>query len=45
MNFCKLIQNNEELSKLPFLIVFRTLTILKELNLLKEGVSDVDKTE
>ena len=35
MDLAKFIQNHKELNELPFLIVFRTLSILKEMNMLK----------
>lgn len=46
MNLAKFIQNHKELSELPFLIVFRTLSILKEMNMLKftEDNTDVETT-
>jgi hypothetical protein len=46
MNLAKFIQNHKELSELPFLIVFRTLSILKEMNMLKftEDRTDVETT-
>jgi hypothetical protein len=43
MDLAKFIQNHKELNKLPFLIVFRTLSILKEMNMLKnEDKTDVE---
>ena len=47
MNLAKFIQNHKELSELPFLIVFRTLSILKEMNMLKitGEVADVETTQ
>lgn len=46
MNIAKFIQNHKELSELPFLIVFRTISILKEMNMLKfaEEKADVETT-
>ena len=46
MNIATFIQNHKELSELPFLIVFRTLSILKEMNMLKfaEDNTDVEAT-
>ena len=46
MDLAKFIQNHKELSELPFLIVFRTLSILKEMNMLKnaEGEENVETT-
>lgn len=35
MNIANFIKRNEELNKLPFLIVFRTISILNEMNMLK----------
>ena len=47
MNIATFIQNHKELSELPFLIVFRTLSILKEMNMLKftEDNADVETTQ
>lgn len=47
MDLAKFIQNHKELSELPFLIVFRTLSILKEMNMLKitGEVADVETTQ
>ena len=42
MNLAKFIQNHKELSELPFLIVFRTLSILKEMNMLKFAGDSTD---
>lgn len=43
MDIATFIQNHKELSELPFLIVFRTLSILKEMNMLKiEDKTDVE---
>lgn len=43
MNIAKFIQSHKELNELPFLIVFRTLSILKEMNMLKfEDNADVE---
>ena len=46
MNLTKFIQNHKELNELPFLIVFRTLSILKEMNMLKiaEDNTNVETT-
>ena len=46
MNIVKFIQNHSELNELPFLIVFRILSILKEMNMLKisEDNTDVEAT-
>lgn len=47
MNLANFIQNHKELNELPFLIVFRTLSILKEMNMLKlaEDKSNVETTQ
>lgn len=47
MNIATFIQNHKELNELPFLIVFRTLSILKEMNMLKlsEEKADVERTQ
>ena len=46
MNIAKFIKDHEELNKLPFLIVFRTITVLKEMGMLKYGGdADVEKTQ
>ena len=47
MNIAKFIQSHKELSELPFLIVFRTMSILQEMNMLKftEGEKDVETTQ
>lgn len=44
MNIATFIQSHKELNELPFLIVFRTLSILKEMNMLKftEDNTDVE---
>lgn len=42
MNIAKFIQNHKELNELPFLIVFRTLSILKEMNMLKNAEDNID---
>lgn len=46
MNIAKFIQSHKELSELPFLIVFRTMSILQEMNMLKftEDNTDVEAT-
>ena len=45
MNLAKFIQNHKELSELPFLIVFRTMSILKGMGMLKiEDNADVETT-
>ena len=46
MNLAKFIQNHKELSELPFLIVFRTMQILKSMGMLKiEDNTDVEATQ
>ena len=43
MNIATFIQNHKELNELPFLIVFRTLSILKSMGMLKiEDNADVE---
>ena len=42
MDLAKFIQNHKELNELPFLIVFRTLSILKEMNMLKVAEDNTD---
>lgn len=43
MDIAKFIQNHKELSELPFLIVFRTMQILKSMGMLKcEDNTDVE---
>ena len=46
MNIAKFIQNHTELNELPFLIVFRTMCILRDMNMLKnaEDEKDVETT-
>ncbi len=47
MNIARFIQDHKELNELPFLIVFRTMCILREMNMLKitEEVADVETTQ
>ena len=46
MNIAKFIKDHKELDSLPFLIVFRTMTVLKEMGMLKNcGDTDVEKTQ
>lgn len=46
MNIAKFIQSHKELSELPFLIVFRTMSILKSMGMLKfEDNTDVETTQ
>ena len=45
MNIAKFIKDHKELDNLPFLVVFRTITVLKELGMLKYGGdADVEET-
>ena len=44
MNITKLIKSNKELNDLPFLVVFRTIQILREKDMLK-GFEDVDRVQ
>ena len=45
VNIAEFIKKNKELSELPFLIVFRTISVLNEMGVLvnKSGDSDVEK--
>lgn len=46
MNIATFIQNHKELNELPFLIVFRTMSILKSMGMLKfEDNADVETTQ
>lgn len=47
MNIAKFIQDHKELNELPFLIVFKTICVLKEMNMLKtaEDKSNVEKAQ
>jgi hypothetical protein len=47
MNIARFIQNHKELSELPFLIVFRTMQILKSMGMLKitEDNTNVETTQ
>ena len=46
MNIVKFIKNHRELNELPFLIVFRTMQILKSMGMLKiEDNTDVETTK
>lgn len=36
MNICEFIMRHEELSELPFLVVFRVIYVLNEMGMLKE---------
>lgn len=42
MNITQFIKSHEELNELPFLVVFRTMQVLREKGLLK-GFEDVDR--
>lgn len=42
MNITNFIKSHKELSELPFLVVFRTMQILREMRMLK-GFDDVDR--
>lgn len=42
MNISQIIKNNKELNELPFLVVFRTIQVLKEKGMIK-GINDVDR--
>lgn len=44
MNITQFIKSHEELNELPFLVVFRTMQILREKGLLKE-FNDVDRVQ
>ena len=44
MNITKFIKSQEELNELPFIIVFRTLQVLREKGMLKE-FDDVDRVQ
>lgn len=41
MNIAEFIRSNKELNELPFLVVFRTIFILKEMGMIKDGVDRV----
>lgn len=42
MNITKFIKSHKELNELPFLIVFRTIQVLREKGIMK-GFDDVDR--
>lgn len=42
MNITQFIKSNKELNELPFLVVFRTMQVLRENGMLK-GFDDVDR--
>lgn len=41
VNIAEFIRNNKDLNELPFLVVFRTIFILNEMGMLKDGVDRV----
>ena len=41
MNIAEFIRSNKDLKELPFLVVFRTIFILSEMGMLKDGVDRV----
>lgn len=47
MNITRFIQGHKELRELPFLIVWRTMQILKEMDLLRDlnAKTDVEETQ
>ena len=45
MNITKFIKSQEELNELPFIVVFRTLQVLREKGMLKEFDDDVDRVQ
>jgi hypothetical protein len=44
MNITQFIKSHKELNELPFLVVFRTIQVLKEKGMLK-GFNDVDRIQ
>lgn len=42
MNITQFIKSHKELAELPFLVVFRTIQVLREIGMLK-GFDDVDR--
>ncbi len=38
MDIAKFIKDHKELDTLPFLIVFRTISVLKEMGMLRDGM-------
>lgn len=42
MNITQFIRSHKELNELPFLVVFRTMQVLREKGMLK-GLDDVDR--
>lgn len=45
MNIKRFIESHKELSELPFLVVYRTILILKDLNALKIEVAGGENVE
>lgn len=41
MNIAEFIRSNKDLNELPFLVVFRTIFILNEMGMLKDGVDRI----
>jgi hypothetical protein len=44
MNITQFIRSHKELNELPFLVVFRTMQVLREIGMLK-GFDDVDRIQ
>ncbi len=44
MNITQFIKSHKELNDLPFLVVFRTIQVLRELGMIK-GFGDVDRVQ
>lgn len=44
MSITEFIRSNKELNELPFLVVFRTMQVLREKGMLK-GFEDVDRVQ
>ena len=47
MNITQFIKSHKELKELPFLVVFRTIQVLREKGMVKDfvGESDVDRVQ
>ena len=47
MNITQFIKSHEELNELPFLVVFRTMQVLRGMGILKgiDGDTDVDRVQ
>ena len=46
MNITRFIKSHKELNELPFLVVFRTIQVLREMGMIKNlGDSDVDRVQ